>query len=286
MFNSKISKTALWLPGLRAIEGIPHAKEIHQRLATEAGESIDPTSAVGADPILNTALMGRYRKMSSMVNASGLRNFIEFAAGLSPRGISMTENNPRVQYIDSDLPDVINLREKVMPGMGGKGYGMLGGDAFDRETFERALRMLERAPSFDGRVGVVTEGLLRYHPPAMQDKLGANLDWLGSQVDSLTWWTDCVAKADTSKAPGCAAYNKTAGIVDDYCFKNDVELLEFMTKHGFRYNVADWSSTSEELVHAKKHGYDEKKIQEIIKLHKGTLIATATSNRGRGQGEE
>jgi O-methyltransferase involved in polyketide biosynthesis len=282
MFNSKISKTSLWLPGLRAIEGVdsPHSKEIYEALAKELGEDINPNSAVAADPILNTALMGRYRKISDMVSQSGVKNIIEVACGFSARGITTANNDPTVQCVDSDLPDVIAMRKNLVPHLQNsrhKNYSMLGGDAFDRKTFENAARIITSNPECDGKIMVVSEGLLRYHPEEQQDKLAENINWLKSEFDEVRWITDCVRKADTSKAPGCAAYNKTAGIPDDYCFPTEQHLVDFMKRHGFKYSVTDWSSVGKDLVHAKSNNYGEKDIADINKLHVGTHIAEAES---------
>ena len=276
MFDSKISKTALWLPELRRIEGVPYAQEVIEALMRESGQEIDMMDPSNTDIILNTALMGRYHMLGHMIAESGIPNLVEPACGFALHGPNHVDADPNNSYLGFDLPDVIKLRNQIInPAQFGANYSTMPGDAFDRETWERVAREFYQKNPADGRVLVVTEGLLRYHPESQQDKLAENIHWLGTQTDGVTWLTDCVLKADTSKSPGCAGYNATAGIADDYCFATHRARNEFMQRHGFNHTIEDWGLVADQIEYAKLHNISPEKIKEIIDLHKGTLIAQA-----------
>ena len=267
--DNKVSHTALPLVHLRHVEGIENADTIWNALSGEA--EMDANNPVNTDFDLKVALAGRFRMMSKMLDDSNIRRVAEFACGFSPRGITKAAKDANVQYVDSDFPDVIAVRNRIIPAQG-KNYATVGGSAFDRKTFENVARQLAGSAKTGDRVAIITEGLLRYVPNADKDILAENVRWLMNEFGGGIWLTDCIAKADYSNAAGCVAYNKMAGTADT-CFETPEVLAQFANQHGFSSRVADWSAVQNDIVHAKLHNLSPEYLAQIIDRQRGTLIA-------------
>src|SRR5690349_5790567 len=89
-----------WLAFLRIFSDIAYASDI----ATEANiEDIQQAPRFEQ----------RYKSVTNLIRQRGTSQILELAAGLSSRGLFMT-NDPTINYIETDLRKVIREKERVV----------------------------------------------------------------------------------------------------------------------------------------------------------------------------
>jgi len=110
---------------------------------------------------------------------------LELAAGLSFRGLAMAARRADVSYLDTDLPNIVDLKSDLVPRLHPAPLAgvlrVLALDALDAPAFAAAVRELP-----DGPIAVVHEGLLMYLDDGEKDRLAANVaEALGARGG---WW--------------------------------------------------------------------------------------------------
>ncbi len=121
-------------------------------------------------PELRVSLLERHRILDELVLASGCTEVLELAAGLSRRGITMTED-PSLHYVEIDLPHVVEAKRAILE------TTERGRDALARSNFkiENGDVTTARLDLFFGdssaRLFIVAEGLLMYLDSTAQNKL-------------------------------------------------------------------------------------------------------------------
>jgi O-methyltransferase involved in polyketide biosynthesis len=152
--------------------GVPEA----ERFVTMRGRLLFAATAplrwlgprIGLDDPLFLLLSSRHLIIEQLLDEQGLLAFLELASGLSPRGAARTRD-PRVTYVEVDLPHVIALKERLLGKERGAGHHLLPGDAIKSSTYDAALGLLGGR----GPIAVVAEGLNAYLPrPALVALLG------------------------------------------------------------------------------------------------------------------
>jgi O-methyltransferase involved in polyketide biosynthesis len=121
-------------------------------------------------PDLRESLLERHRILDELVLESACKNVLELAAGLSRRGITMSED-ASVSYVEVDLPHVVDAKREILE------KTERGRAALARENFaiEKAdVASIDLDAFFAGsneRLFVIAEGLLMYLDAAAQNKL-------------------------------------------------------------------------------------------------------------------
>src|ERR1700722_7312916 len=70
-------------------------------------------AAMNREPISGLRLQhfeSRYRSLDTLLADSGLTRVLELGAGLSFRGLDLAGCDPRVHYLDTDLPEMAALK--------------------------------------------------------------------------------------------------------------------------------------------------------------------------------
>jgi O-methyltransferase involved in polyketide biosynthesis len=121
-------------------------------------------------PELRESLLERHRILDELVLASGCKNVIELAAGLSRRGITMTED-ASVRYVEIDLPHVVDAKRTILEKTE-RGRSALGRPNFTIEKGDITTIDLDAVlANTEGPVFVIAEGLLMYLDKTAQNKL-------------------------------------------------------------------------------------------------------------------
>lgn len=107
---------------------------------------------------LQHTLLHRHTAINRLLAGAACPQVIEIAAGFSPRG-SMVSEDPSVEYVEVDMPEVIELKRKQLQGsadgkrvLARKNFKLQPGDATQIDFAE-----FLQQPSF-----IVTEGLMMY----------------------------------------------------------------------------------------------------------------------------
>jgi O-methyltransferase involved in polyketide biosynthesis len=141
----------------------------------------------------------RYHAINAAVaNADHDNNqVIEFAAGISPRGFQWSQTSPGTIYVESDLPQLMIHKSKLIRNAlirrDAPGRGILhccAADVLDRNS------MLDAIKNFDCQqpITFVTEGLLLYFNPLEMQQFWDNMKLLLTEHPNSVWITDLVTK--------------------------------------------------------------------------------------------
>lgn len=125
------------------------------------------------------ALILRHRTLDLRLARLRPDAVIEIGAGLSPRGVAYAEHHRGVDYVEIDLPDIVELKRRLMRHRDvPDNYRQIGADV-ERVAFEEILEgeRLRRA-----RLVVISEGLMPYLPPAVQRQTWRELAHLTRQA--------------------------------------------------------------------------------------------------------
>lgn len=115
--HQKISFTAKLVALGRSFTDIPFAKDVSELVgAPSEGDALDHASAgQGAIPKLMIPILeARYLSLESAIKRSGVSQVLEFASGVSLRGLAMTLADPRLTYVETDLPDLTAEKQLII----------------------------------------------------------------------------------------------------------------------------------------------------------------------------
>lgn len=156
----------------------------HPALATWQGRvlhaGLRPTlglSAALGGPTLEGFLLARHRLLdrvvSEAIEAGEVGQVVEIAAGMSPRGMRLSERYPEVDYVEADLPAMAERKRGALA-RAGAGHRVADLDAL---ADEGPLSLAALAAGLDpGRgTAVVTEGLLNYFPRVETDRIWSRI---------------------------------------------------------------------------------------------------------------
>lgn len=115
----------------------------------------------------------RYKSVDMVMEMLGCKNIIELSSGFSFRGLHMGTHNPDVFYIDTDLPEVIEIKSDLTMQFIEQQHLELQGqlltmplNALDKGAFGETAGQLPAGP-----VNIVNEGLLVYLDTTEKEKL-------------------------------------------------------------------------------------------------------------------
>lgn len=108
----KISPMAKLVAHVRTLTDIPFAKDIAS--ASGAEKDFQTIAGTSAESMSQFAFLweARYKATDRIIAQYGVRQVLEIAAGLSPRGLAMTES-PDVVYVATDLPQILEEEEAI-----------------------------------------------------------------------------------------------------------------------------------------------------------------------------
>ncbi len=164
--HSKISFTAKLVALGRAQTDLPFAKEISELVGAPAlAADLSRAARQEFPPQLVAFTEARYKSIESALKASGIRQVLEFASGISFRGLAMTLADPSLVYIETDLPDLNTEKARIKQTLLAKHklsapatHHVLTANILNWSEIERAME-----PLLAGQpVAVVHEGLFMY----------------------------------------------------------------------------------------------------------------------------
>ncbi len=168
---SSISPSARWLLLLKGYTSIPFAREAAEQL--EYPEKYIPdfnrrdfTLWAGA-----YHFESRYRSIDQLLKDLPVHNILELSSGYSFRSLDYSMRKG-VHYIDTDLPDVITTKKRLVDNLTKEGFNAKGKlellplNALDQQGFNKIIGKFD-----PGEVAIVNEGLLTYLDKEEQKKL-------------------------------------------------------------------------------------------------------------------
>jgi O-methyltransferase involved in polyketide biosynthesis len=284
--NEEISPTARYVAHIRTFTDIPYAKEIAEESQAErdfqalAGESAK--SVIQFTPILEA----RYKATDQIIAQRHITQVLEIAAGLSPRGLAMTENTD-VIYVATDLPQILAqikaLAEAILAKLHTQRPNLYFRvvNALDRDELLQAV-----SPFQPGRpIAIITEGLLPYLTQAEKETLAANIHDLLKQYGGI-WITPDVRTKQYLKRivqddknnyvqQRLGNVSGTTGTdFENNLFEDEDDMRQFFIKAGFTIEEYPHTSILEELSSIDILNLNRETVLEVLRVPK-TLILTA-----------
>ena len=104
----------------------------------------------------------RYNTIDRLLEKLDIRNILELSSGFSFRGLEMTGKLENLHYIDTDLPDIITTKKKMLKELNGTAkenskLELLPMNALDGKEFHRIVQRFDAGP-----IAIINEGLLMY----------------------------------------------------------------------------------------------------------------------------
>ena len=191
MTFEKISLTAKLTAYMRQFSDIPFAKDIAQAVHAQAAfDDLLRTHHLSADDLLWYAPIFevRYKSIAQRLRASGIEQVLELASGLSLRGLAMTEANPALSYVETDL-EALTVEKRALLAELRHRHGLterpehpslrLGvANALELPQLLDAVAGLRR----DRPLAIVSEGLLQYLSPQELEGVAENVPHLAGYV--------------------------------------------------------------------------------------------------------
>jgi O-methyltransferase involved in polyketide biosynthesis len=282
----KISTTAKLVAHIRAFTDIPFAREI----AAASGAETDFQTLAGnsAEFMTQSAfnLEARYKTTDQIIARYHITQVLEIAAGLSPRGLAMTED-PNVVYVATDLPEILEQEKAIAESILVKlsidrpNLYYRVANALDRENLLRATIPFQSSEL----IAIITEGLLPYLTRYEKETLAGNIRDLLKQHDGI-WITDVSTKQlmkffsqadDTMQQRMQNVSGATGRNIETNTFEDENAVRQFFTNAGFTIEEYSYSNVLEDLSSVKLSKFKREEILEILQMLK-TLILTIRSS--------
>jgi O-methyltransferase involved in polyketide biosynthesis len=253
----KISPTAKFVAYLRTFTDIPFAKEIadesgaeraYQQLAGESKESL-----IRLSPYWEA----RYKVTDRIITQRGITQILEVAAGLSPRGLAMTEK-PDVVYVVTDLPEILDqakaIAEAILARLNSSRPNLHfeTANALSRESLLRASMVFVS----DRPVAIVTEGLLPYLNREEKTVLARNIHeilsrypgvWIASDVHTRQYWEATLRLDEKRRERHNRIASSTGSDLESNLFADEDDLRTYFDKAGFRIEEYQYSNVIQDL---------------------------------------
>jgi len=228
-------------------------------------------------------LEARYKTTDQIIARYQITQVLEIAAGLSPRGLAMTEN-PDVVYVATDLPEILEQEKAIAESILAKSnihrsnlYYLIA-NALDRESLLQAT-----IPFQSGKpIAIITEGLLPYLTSAEKETLACNIHALLRQYDGIWITPDVHTKQllkffsqadDTMQQRMQNVSGATGRNIETNTFEDENAVRQFFTNAGFTIEEYPYSNVLEDLSSVKLSNLNPEEIFEILQMLK-TLILT------------
>jgi len=164
--------------------------------------------------LMSVLFQSRYHAMNAAISGveHDAKQIIEFASGISPRGYQWSRMSPGTIYVESDLPQLMIHKAKLVrnaylaAGTRARGvHHCCAADVLGRDSIFAAIDNLDTGIPFT----LATEGLLLYFSEPEMEQFFANIQAVLRKYPKAVWVTDFVSKSNLmdlfDSHPGVAA---------------------------------------------------------------------------------
>jgi O-methyltransferase involved in polyketide biosynthesis len=272
---------------LRSFTDIPYAKEIAE--VSDAKKAFEELAGDSKESLIRFSAYweARYKATNRIIRRDGITQILEVAAGLSPRGIAMTEN-PDVVYVVTDLPQILDQERMITEAALSKlnyqrpNLHFEVANALDRESLSTALSIFR----LDRPVAIITEGLLPYFNHEEKTVLANNIHevltkyrgvWITSDVHTRQY-LDATNRLDASTRQRHDRIARSTGSnLESNLFADENDVRRFFETAGFQIEEYQYSNVVQDLSSIRLLNLsqeDTKRALELLAASK-TLILTA-----------
>lgn len=270
----KIGPTAQGVARFRAQADIKYAREIFNELAI----LVKPTHPLEVEYIKRSKksniapqLEARYKLINRLLAVNKTNQVLEMASGLSPRGLTLTEKNPSLCYVEVELPEMAENKKQLLKALFDKNIvkpqknlHVEDGDALDRNSLIEATRYFTDEP-----IAVINEGLLRYMNFDQKTIVAQNVYALLEKFGGV-WITSDITLPRVLEHREQSKLNRglikaLSGIdVEKNAFENEEAAIKFFEDLGFTIERHSFLEVIDDLVSPKKLSMPKEETKELI----------------------
>jgi len=247
MSFEKISLTAKLTAYMRQFSDVPFAKEVAEAVGARAAfdellraHQLDPDDLLSYAPIFEA----RYQSIAARLRASRSDQILELASGLSLRGLAMTEAQPGLTYVETDLEALTAEKRALAARLRQQhqlperpGYLLRAANALAPGELWAAVATLDRARP----LAIVSEGLLQYLAPAELEVVAANVRALLAAFAPGSFWLTSDFSFKDQVAPLSERQRRFRAVVSDAtdrrmydsAFADRAAFTAFLSRFGF-----------------------------------------------------
>ena len=270
--TTEISHTADNVCYFRTLTDIPHSKEIFE-IVQEITGPFNPEQKEKADSIINLVPLFevRYTATDWILKNSGIKQVLELASGLSPRGFHWAQDS-EIEYVEIDLPGKMHLKRLVVAELARRRdmepYPNL--TLFDGNVCDSGTIIKAQSPFMHEQlspVATICEGLLRYMSWDDKKKLGNNIHrllfvhgggmWITPDIELLS---DANA-TEESRARYEMMARKWKFDVREFLFDDMQHAVHFFEHLGFKVKKYCHADMMSGLISPRALELDEKKVR-------------------------
>lgn len=258
--------TAYGVAELRSYSDIPFSAEILEFIKN----STKPDDQLKYPTERAPQLEARYKLIDRLIVEAKIEQILELASGLSPRGLSMSQKDHKVDYVEMDLPDMIDVKKTLITKLlNGKNFPsnlrLIKGNALNIKDIEEAMQFLEPKPMI-----IAHEGLLRYLNFSEKKIVARNVRDILKRYGGIWITSDItlrsVLEIESKQAPDqIQTINKMIGrTVSDNAFESIDDAQKFFESFGFIVEKHSFTETIGDLVSPKKLNLSVDKVKNIL----------------------
>lgn len=271
----KVSDTAKLTAYLRAFSDIPYSQEIAQ--ATRSGETFYKIGGESMIP-LASIIEARFKGVSAVVGNRRIKNILEIACGISPRGLVLTKD-PSVTYVETDLPTILSEKEGLVLRILAESGESRPNLHFCEVNVLEIGEVLSASGVLSRPMAVVSEGLFQYlkrdqklvAARNIRQVLAANGIWI--TADFLTKSSQDEMLQGSEVKDDLKQLSKSVGTnVEGNVFSDEAEIAYFFDETGFEVEEFDLSNLMQELSSINKSGADAEQIMRILRGRKVYIL--------------
>jgi len=269
-----VSPTAKMVAFMRAQSDIPYSAEISRLTGSEEVTNglLGTINMEGFGAMLEL----RYKALSALVEEEafkkGVTNIFEFASGVLPRGIIMSEDKS-VHYLETDLPDMMSEKQALVKELGvDMSHRNLALETLNVLDGERMNELAELLPQ--GPICFINEGLLQYLSLPEKEVAAKNILTILKERGGL-WITPDLSVAERMRE-ALRKYPEVAGFLQKInsstqrdmranSFGSQEEIIAFFNRIGFELTEYTQKDLVGELSTLKDISNIEPNKLELIK---------------------
>jgi len=269
--HKKISSTAFNHIIFRTFYGIPLAKEF-MKAAEKYRMHEYLFNTRGVHKKISPMFEGRYKggeeALEKFIRKNRSCAVLELAAGFSLHGASLARKYPKMNYIETDLTDIIKMKEKIMKEIG----AALPNISFKSANALNAIsvkKIISRAKP-GSKVAIYCEGLLSYFDDNEKIKIAKIIKSILEKRGGVWITPDPAMSAEARKylKKDWTEYRhamKNAEKIakqkyDNHGFKNERETDKLFRNCGFTIQKSNWPT---KLISWQTSGYDRKRVIKL-----------------------
>ena len=272
--HEKISPTAYGIAWRRASMQIPYATEIFEQLKQNHLISEEDFAKVMQVPEMTPFFEARYKIINKFLKEIGIKQVLEIASGLAPRGLELTQDSSNT-YVELDLPNMIREKERIVGNVMAKesrpNLHFVEGNALSKTDVEKAMSIFKLGE----KIAITNEGFFRYYSLEEQARVASQIIlpilkerpgsiWVTTDIPIAIVYEQLAKLGDKAKEFSDDIDKMTGVNKEKNYFKNKAEAKASYEKMGFEVESHSFLEIYDQLNSSKILGMSAEAVRSTI----------------------